>query len=122
MESRGIQIGKYRMLYKFIEQTKEKDGVQMPHLERRIDCHPATPLNLVIENSIFEEELDAGKKQKVLTQFQNDTRNVPEHQKPQRILKFVNSIVQEDLIQGGKVYGLKVTYLNKDNDRFKYYY
>lgn len=92
METKGIQIGKYRMLYKFIDQTREKDGVFVPHLERQIECHPGTPLNLVIENSIFEEELGSGSKQKVLTQFQNDTRNAPEYQRPQRILKYVNSI------------------------------
>jgi hypothetical protein len=124
VETRALQLGKYRVLYKFIDQTKEKDGLMLPHIVRQIDCSPAAPLNLLIENSFFEEELDQGKKQRILTQFENDTRNAPEHQRPHRIIKYVNSIIQEDPqdTQKGKVYGLKVVYLNKDNDRFRYYY
>lgn len=90
---------------------------------RQIDCNPAAPVELLKENSPFQEELDSGKK-KILSQFINDTKNVPDHQKPQRILKFVNSIIQEDPQdqEKGKVFGLKVVYLNKDNDRLRYYY
>lgn len=36
----------------------------------------------------------------------------------------MNSIIQEDPSdkEKGKVFGVKVVYLNKDNDRFRYYY
>ena len=34
VETRAIQVGKYRILYKVIDQTKEKDGVKLPHLIR----------------------------------------------------------------------------------------
>lgn len=123
VETRAIQLGKYRILYKFIEQTKEKDGLILPHIVRQIDCSPAAPIDLLMENSPYEEELDSGKK-RILSQFISDTNNVPDYQKPRRIIKFVNSIIQEDPHDQvkGKVFGLKVVYLNKDNERLRYYY
>jgi mRNA-degrading endonuclease RelE of RelBE toxin-antitoxin system len=122
-ETKSLQIGKYRLLYKFIDQTKEKDGVVLPHIVRQIDCNPAAPLNLLLENAIFEEELEDGKKMKILSQFEQDTKNVQDLQKPNRIVKYVNSIIQEDPNDAGsKIYGVKVVYLNKNNDRYRYYY
>jgi hypothetical protein len=59
-----------------------------------------------------------------MTQFENDTKNVPENQKPGRIIKYVNSIMTEDPnnTQSGKIFGLKVVYLNNNNDRMRYTY
>lgn len=123
-ETRTIQIGKYRMLYKLIDHVKERDGLKLPHLIRSVECHPATPLNLVIENSPFDEVLDEGVRNRLLSQFQLDTKNVDEKQKPHLILKYTNTVVTEDpsnLITG-KIFGFKVTYLNKDNERYRYHY
>jgi hypothetical protein len=50
VETRAIQLGQYRLLYKLIDQTKEKDGIKLPLMIRQIDCHPAAPLNLLVEN------------------------------------------------------------------------
>lgn len=93
VETRALQIGKYRILYKLIDQTKEKDGVMMPHVVRQIDCSPATPLSLLMENAPFEEILEEGKSERILSQFEKDIKNVPEHQRPDRILKYVNSVI-----------------------------
>ena len=112
------------MLYKLIDHVKERDGLKLPHLIRSVECHPATPLNLVIENSPFDEVLDEGVRNRLLSQFQLDTKNVDEKQKPHLILKYTNTVVTEDpsnLITG-KIFGFKVTYLNKDNERYRYHY
>lgn len=124
VETRALQLGDYRILYKYIDQTKEKDGVVLPHVVRHIECQPAAPISLLKENALFEEELDAGKRDKILKQFEEDTKAVPEYQKPHRILKYVNSIITEDPSnkEAGKTYALKVVYLNKDNDRLRYFY
>ena len=105
-----------------IDQTKEKDGVELPHVVRQIDCNPAAPVNILKDNALFDEILDEGKSGKLLNQFENDTKNVPENQKPHRIIKYVNSVMTEDPKnkQSGKMYGLKVVYLNRDNDRYRY--
>jgi hypothetical protein len=89
---------------------------------RQIDANPAAPINILKENALFEEILEDGKSQKILDQFELDTKNVPDHQKPHRIIKYVNSIMTEDPKnkQSGKVYGVKVVYLNRDNDRYRY--
>ncbi len=117
-------MGKYRILYKLIDQTKEKDGVVLPHIVRQIDCNPAAPMNILKENALFEESLDEGMSQRLLTQFENDTKNVQENQKPKSIIKYVNSIMTDDPknAQSGKIFGLKVVYLNSNNDRMRYTY
>ena len=79
VETRALQIGRYRVLYKMIDQTKEKDGVELPHVVRQIDCNPAAPINLLKENALFEEILDEGKTEKLLNQFELDTKNVPDN-------------------------------------------
>ena len=124
VETRSLQIGQYRLLYKLIDQTKERDGLIIPHIVRQIDCSPAAPLNILLENAFFQEELAEGKQNKILTQFESDIKNAKEEQKPHRIIKYVNSIIQEDPrdIQKGKTFGVKVVYLNKDNERFRYTY
>ena len=68
----------------------------IPHFVRQINCSPAAPLHILTENSPFDEELEEGKKQRILTQFELDTKNLPEYQKPERILKYVNSVIQDD--------------------------
>ncbi len=124
VETRALQIGQYRILYKLIDQTKEKDGIVLPHLVRQIDCNPAAPINILKENALFEETLEEGKNMKLLSQFENDTKNVPENQKPHKIIKYVNSIMTEDPnnLQSGKIFGVKVVYLNNNNDRLRYTY
>jgi hypothetical protein len=47
-------------MYKLIDQTREKDGVIIPHIIRQIDCNPAAPINLLIENAPFKETNDLG--------------------------------------------------------------
>ena len=79
-------------MYKLIDQTREKDGVIIPHIIRQIDCNPAAPINLLIENAPFKETNDLGAEQALLNQFQNDTKNVPDYQKPDRIVKYVNTV------------------------------
>jgi hypothetical protein len=122
VETRALQIGRYRILYKMIDQTKEKDGVELPHIVRQIDCNPAAPINILKENTLFEEFVDQGLTNKILHQFEEDTKNVPENEKPHRIIKYVNSVMTEDPKnkQSGKMYGVKVVYLNRDNDRYRY--
>ena len=61
VETRSIQLGKYRLMYKLIDQTKERDGVQLPHLIRQIEANPGAPMNLIAENAPFEETLESGK-------------------------------------------------------------
>lgn len=124
METRGLQIGKYRIFYKLIDQTKERDGLLIPHIVRQINCNPAAPLNILTENAPFDEELDEGQKKRILSQFESDTKNVPDYQKPARILKYVNSIIQEDPRdkQKGKTFAVKIVYLNSDNDRYRYFF
>jgi hypothetical protein len=89
---------------------------------RQIDCNPATPLNILRDNALFDEILDEGKTQNLLSQFESDTKNVPDDQKPHRIIKYVNSVMTEDPKNkdSGKMFGLKVVYLNKNNDRLRY--
>ncbi len=80
-----------------IDQTKEKDGVELPHVVRQIDCNPAAPVNILKDNALFDEILDEGKSGKLLNQFENDTKNVPENQKPHRIIKYVNPVMTQTL-------------------------
>ena len=122
VETRALQIDKYRILYKLIDQTKEKDGIVLPHIVRQIDCNPAAPLDILRDNALFEETVDEGKSQRLFYQFENDTKNVDENKKPQRIIKYVNSILTEDPknSESGKIFGLKVVYLNNNNDRLRY--
>ncbi len=96
----------------------------LPHLVRQIDCNPAAPINVLKENALFDETIDEGKDLKLLTQFENDTKNVPDNQKPHRIIKYVNSSMTEDPknAQSGKIFGVKVVYLNNNNDRLRYTY
>jgi hypothetical protein len=47
-------------MYKLIDQTREKDEVIIPHIIRQIDCNPAAPINLLIENAPFKETNDLG--------------------------------------------------------------
>ena len=67
VETRALQIDKYRILYKLIDQTKEKDGIVLPHVVRQIDCNPAAPLEILRENALFDEILDEGKSQRILS-------------------------------------------------------
>ena len=122
VETRALQIDKYRILYKLIDQTKEKDGVILPHIVRQIDCNPAASLDILRENALFEESLDEGKSQRLFTQFEKDTKDVDENKKPHRIIKYVNSILTEDPKnnESGKIFGVKVVYLNNNNDRLRY--
>jgi hypothetical protein len=89
---------------------------------RQIDCNPAAPLDILRDNALFEETVDEGKSQRLFYQFENDTKNVDENKKPQRIIKYVNSILTEDPknSESGKIFGLKVVYLNNNNDRLRY--
>lgn len=48
-------------------------------------------------------------------------KNVPEHQKADRILKYQN-MVDEDIDQKTLVSRVKVTFMTKNNDRFRYYF
>jgi hypothetical protein len=79
VETRALQVGEYRILYKLIDQTKEKDGIVLPHVVRQIDCNPAAPLNILKDNALFDELLEEGKTQRLLAQFENDTKNVAEN-------------------------------------------
>ena len=123
-ESRAVQVGKYRIMYKLVDETRERDGISLPHIVRQINCHPAAPMNILSENSIFEETLGEGKSQRILSQFERDTKNVTDIQKPHLIMKYVNTILQDDPadMEKGKIYTLKITYLNKDNERYRYTY
>jgi hypothetical protein len=46
---------------------------------RQIDCNPAAPIDILKDNALFEETLDDGKNMRLLSQFENDTKNVPEN-------------------------------------------
>ena len=48
-------------------------------------------------------------------------KNVPEHQKPDKIMKFEN-IIDQDPDSGINTYKLKIDYITANNDRFRYYY
>ena len=80
-------------MYKLIDQTKERDGVSLPHNVRQIDCQPAAPMHILFEHSLFKETLADGMNDRILTQFEKDTKNVEERQRPHRILKYVNSVL-----------------------------
>ena len=48
-------------------------------------------------------------------------KNAAENERADRILKYQN-MVDEDVDQKTQVYRIKVTYLTKGNERFRYYY
>ena len=79
-------------------------------------------MNILKENALFDEILEEGKGHKILEQFELDTKNVPDNQKPHRIIKYVNSIITENAkdTKSSKMFGVKVVYLNRDNDRYRY--
>lgn len=79
VDSNEIIVDGHRMLFRTLDYSKERDGVLIPHILKQVYCHPAISLDLLKENSFFKESIDKDKEQRVLSQFENDIKNVPEH-------------------------------------------
>lgn len=118
VEMSTLTINGITFRFRTIEFFKERDGIRIPHTIRQIFCNPASPIDLLQENSKFKE-IENDVENKVLTQFLCDQKHFGDKYEASKIWRYENEI-DVDSFSGKKQYIIKVWYEAKDGQRFLY--
>lgn len=120
VDERSIEVEGILMKEKEILSVREKDGMTIPHHVKMLICEPAATIKMVLDNSLIKETLN-GVDSKILTQFLSDSKRFEAKYKPEKILKYENTI-QIDEVEGKSTFELSICFLSDRQEKMLYTY